>query len=92
MVKSTAAKYNRDMPKYDVYVVCDQCGQPHSVNVHLELDQNGLDKTRLSDLYTDKVPSQIAFMQTNKYRCPHTKQLYPADNLDQAIFIEVHEQ
>lgn len=80
------------MPKYDVYVVCDQCSQPHAVNVRLELAQDGLNKTRLSDLYPDKIPAQIAFMRTNKYRCPHTKQLFPAEDLGSAILIECHNQ
>jgi hypothetical protein len=74
------------MPIYNVYVICDQCGQPHSVNVKLDLADETLDKTRLVDYYGDRpVPSEIAFMQTNKYRCPHTKQLFPANDLNQAV-------
>ena len=77
------------MPKYDVYVVCDQCGQPHSVNVKLNLDDESLDKTRLADHYANKsLPAEIVFMQSNKYRCPHTKQLFPAADIDQAILFE----
>jgi len=74
------------MPNYDVYVFCDQCGQPHSVHVKLTLADDGLDKTRLADLYADgPLPAEIVFMQTNKYRCPHTKQLFPADNIADAV-------
>ena len=74
------------MAIYDVYVFCDQCGQPHSVHVKLTLDDGGLDKTRLADLYAEKLlPPEIVFMQTNKYRCPHTKQLFPADDIDKAV-------
>lgn len=77
------------MPKYDVYVFCDQCSQPHSVNVKLTLDEGDLDKTRLADYYAGRpLPSQIAFMQTNKYRCPHTKQLFAADDIDKAVLFE----
>ena len=31
------------MPIYDVYVFCDQCGQPHSVHVKLTLADENLD-------------------------------------------------
>ena len=74
------------MPKYDVYVICDQCGQPHSVNVKIDLDEGGLDRTHLSDLYEDRpLPAMVAYMQTNKYRCPHTKQLFSAADIGDAI-------
>ena len=74
------------MAIYDVYVFCDQCGQPHSVHVKLTLADDALDKTRLADLYAEKpLPPEIVFMQTNKYRCPHTKQLFPADDIDNAV-------
>ncbi|MEP6787616.1 MAG: hypothetical protein ABJB40_04245 [Acidobacteriota bacterium] len=74
------------MAIYDVYVFCDQCGQPHSVHVKLTLADDGLDKTRLAELYAEKsLPSEIVFMQTNKYRCPHTKQLFPADDIENAV-------
>ena len=75
------------MPIYDVYVICDQCCQPHSVHVNLSLADENLDKTRLAEYYIGKpLPSQIVFMQSNKYRCPHTKQLFPADNIENAVF------
>ncbi|MEO6050385.1 MAG: hypothetical protein ABIP78_03535 [Pyrinomonadaceae bacterium] len=75
------------MPIYDVYVVCDQCSQPHSVHVKLSLDETNLDKTGLADYYADNpFPSEIVFMQTNKYRCPHTKQFFSAEDIEKAVF------
>ncbi len=76
------------MPLYDVYVTCDQCGQPHSVHVQVTLDDANLNKSPLADVYPGgEMPAAIAFMQTNKYRCPHTKQLFPANNIDLAMLI-----
>ncbi len=76
------------MPLYDVYVTCDQCGQPHSVHVQVTLDDADLNKVPLSDVYGGgEMPAAIAFMQTNKYRCPHTKQLFPASDIDLAMLI-----
>ena len=78
------------MPIYNVYVKCDQCGQPHPVNVKLELDEVGLDRTPVADAFEGKtLPSVVSFMQTNKYRCPHTKQLFSAANIGDAILFEL---
>ncbi len=78
-----------DMPLYDIYVTCDQCGQPHSVHVQLTLEDPDLNKARLGDVYTGELPAAIKFMQSNKYRCPHTKQLFPASDIDQAMLIAI---
>ena len=78
----------KTMTLYDIYVTCDQCGQPHSVHVQLSLDSPDLNKAPLTEVYPDgKLPSSVTFMQTNKYRCPHTKQLFPADDLNLAMLI-----
>ena len=76
------------MPLYDVYVTCDQCGQPHAVHVQVTLDDANLNKVPLNEVYPNgEMPSAIAFMQTNKYRCPHTKQLFPANDINLAMLI-----
>lgn len=78
------------MALYDVYVNCDQCGQPHSVHVRLTFADPGLDQTHLAAQYADiALPPEIVFMQSNKYRCPHTKQLFPATDIDQALLFAV---
>ncbi len=76
------------MPLYDVFVTCGQCGQPHSVHVQVTLDDANLNKASLSEVYPGgEMPAAIAFMQTNKYRCPHTKLLFPANDIDLAMLI-----
>lgn len=79
-----------NMALYDVYVNCDQCGQPHSVHVRLTFADTGLDKTHLAAQYAGIAPPpEIVYMLSNKYRCPHTKQLFAAANIDQAILLAV---
>ena len=74
------------MALYDVYVNCDQCGQPHSVHVRLTFEDPGLDRTPLAAQYVNvALPAEIIYMQSNKYRCPHTKQLFPAADIDRAF-------
>ena len=78
------------MPIYEVYVFCDQCSQLHSVHVKLTLDDDSLDKTRVADIYAGRpLPPEIVFMQTNRYRCPHTKQLFPADDITKTVLFKL---
>lgn len=75
------------MPVYEVYVICDRCTRPHSVHVKLTLDDAALDGTSLARFYDGQtLPAEIVYMQSNKYRCPHTKQLFPATDIGRATF------
>ena len=74
------------MAIYEVYVQCEHCTQFHSVHVKLHLDDETLDKAPLSKAFPQgALPPQIVFMQSNKYRCPHTKQLFSAKDTGKAI-------
>lgn len=74
------------MPVYEVYVLCDQCGRPHSVHLKLTNADEVTDGTSVAELYAGGLlPPEIAFMQSNKYRCPHTKQLFPATEIDKVL-------
>ena len=76
------------MATYEIHVICSECGQPHSVRVKLDLEDGNLDNTRLSEYFEGKpLHPAVAFMQTNRYNCPHTKQLYVASDLSQCVFI-----
>ena len=76
------------MPLYDVYVTCDQCGQPHSVHVQLTVEDDNMHRVPLKNVFNGhELPPAVVFMQTNSYRCPHTKQLFQAGNLDDAILV-----
>ena len=78
------------MPSYEVYIFCDQCGQPHSVHITLELQDDNLNKTLIKDAFAGhELPSEIVYMQSNKYRCPHTKQFFTSDNIDLAALFAV---
>lgn len=74
-----------NMPAYDIYVFCDQCGQPHSVHVTLQLEDAGLDKTLVRDAFAGReLPPEIVFTLSNKYRCPHTNKFFTSDNIELA--------
>jgi hypothetical protein len=68
--------------------MCSECDNLHSVQTKIELEETDINKTALGEYYTVReIPSSIKFMQSNKYRCPHTKGLYAADDLSRAYFI-----
>jgi len=77
------------MALYEIYLICSECENLHSVQTKIELSENDLNNTALSEYFADReIPGMIAFMQSNKYRCPHTKGLYAASDLSNAYFIE----
>ena len=79
------------MPIYDVHVICDQCSHPHSTSVRVSIDDEIEEGTNVTDYFDQKpLPGAIVFMQSNKYRCPHTKQLFPATDLSLATLHSVH--
>ena len=56
----------------------------------LTLEDDDLHRTMLKDVFAgDELPPAVAFMQTNSYRCPHTKQLFSAANIDDAMLVAV---
>ena len=58
------------------------------MHVKLMLEGSEFDKARLADVFPDgKLPPALVFMQSNKYRCPHTKQLFPANDIEQAMLM-----
>ncbi|MEP6850194.1 MAG: hypothetical protein ABI999_15150 [Acidobacteriota bacterium] len=85
------SSYGRRVPSYNVYIFCDQCGQPHSVHLTLELEDKGLNKRLVKDVFAgSELPSEIVYMQGNKYRCPHTNQFFTADNIDLAALFSAN--
>lgn len=74
------------MSAYKVFVYCAHCGLPHSVNVRLDLPEQGLENYRIVDVFADRpLPQEVAFMQSNKYRCPHTKRFFSTRDIEKAV-------
>jgi hypothetical protein len=85
IVPKGGAYTGRKVAAYDVYIFCDQCGQPHPVNVTLEMEDSNLNKTLVKDVFKgEKLPQEIVFMQSNKYKCPHTQQFFASDDISLA--------
>ena len=74
------------MSAYKIFFYCGHCGLPHSVNITLELPDRDLDNSRVIDVFADRqLPQEVAFMQGNKYRCPHTNRLFSTRDLERAV-------
>ncbi len=77
------------MARYEIFLKCSECENLHSVHTSIELAETDLNNSTLDVYFTErKIPGAISFMQANKYRCPHTKGLYAANDLSRAYFIE----
>ena len=74
------------MPLYEVYVLCDQCGRPHSVHIKLSVPEEVSDGACIAEVFAGRsLPPEIVYLQSNKYRCPHTKQLFPATDIEKVL-------
>lgn len=55
------------------------------MHVTLELPKENLDRTPVYHAFAGRdMPPEIIYMQSNKYRCPHTKQFFTSDNIELA--------
>lgn len=77
------------MALYEIFLKCGECENLHSGHTNIELTEIDLNNTALDKYFAEReIPGAIAFMQANKYRCPHTNGLYAANDLSRAYFIE----
>ncbi len=74
------------MPTYEIYAYCNECSQRHSVHAKITLDVDLSEGTTVAEAFAGlPIPGQITFIQTNKYKCPHTNGLFTANDLELAI-------
>lgn len=77
------------MPLYEIFLKCSECENLHSGHTNIELVETDLNNSALDVYYADReIPGAVSFMQANKYRCPHTKGLFAANDMSRAYFIE----
>ncbi len=61
------------MPRYSVFVFCDECSIPHPMGIAIVLEE-ALDPTQsIGDLYDGReLPKELANLSNNSTRCPKT--------------------
>lgn len=79
------------MPTYEIYAYCNECSQRHSVHAKITDNAEFPDGTSVSEAFAGRpIPGQITFIQTNKYKCPHTNGLFMVSDLDLATLYRVN--
>ncbi|UCF73779.1 MAG: hypothetical protein JSW35_04845 [Deltaproteobacteria bacterium] len=78
------------MPKYKVYVFCDECGIRHLMPVIIALD-HGLDQNESTgDIHAGKkLPPEIAKLLNTFVRCPNTGKRYVQEGDDRVFLVPV---
>jgi hypothetical protein len=66
-----------DMPRYDIYVFCEQCHEEHPMGMVFRLDDGPAVKRSIGDTYEGKsLPPQILAIEAHKTLCPKTGRLF----------------
>jgi hypothetical protein len=75
------------MPQYDVYALCDECGNEHPMGIGIHLDEGPDDRRSIGDIYEGKSrPPQILAIEGHKCLCVRTgKQFIQKD--DKQLFL-----
>jgi hypothetical protein len=72
--------------RYEVYVFCDECAEPHPMPIAIQLE--GLRESRYNDI-TDGVelPERLAYLRSNQVQCPKTGRMYTQEDNRQVFLV-----
>jgi len=75
------------MPKYNVYALCNACGDLHPMEISVTLDDGPVEKQSIGDRYEAKdLPANLATLKDTRVQCPKTGRQYAQKN-DKQIFL-----
>ena len=65
------------MAEYDVFAVCNACGDLHPLGISATLDDGPANKQSIADAYEDKdFPPSLAALKDRRVYCPKTGRQY----------------
>ncbi len=80
------------MPRYEVQILCPQCGTPHSTHVSLELAGDLGEAASVAEAYRDRnVPDILATVAGNGVICPKGRRLVYARDLSEVFLVRAAE-
>jgi hypothetical protein len=63
--------------KYDIFVLCNACGDSHSLGISVTLQDGPLNKQSIADVYAGKdLPPNFAVLENKRVYCPKTGRQY----------------
>jgi hypothetical protein len=76
------------MPKYDIFVFCDHCGDVHRMPITLVLDDGPKEKKSVGDTYAGRaLPSHVGTLTNNHVQCPKTGQMFTQKDNNQIFLV-----
>jgi len=78
------------MAKYDIYVFCSECGEPHPMGIRIDLSDGPAERDSIGNLYAGKeLPPNIANLINNRTRCPNTGNMFTQEDNNQIFLVAV---
>ena len=75
------------MPKYDIFALCNACGDLHPTGISLILDNGPLNKQSIADAFAGQdLPPDVATLKNERVYCPKTGRRY-AQTVYRQIFL-----
>lgn len=76
------------MPRYEVRILCPECGTPHSTHVLLELAEDFRETVSVAEAYRGRsVPENLATVGGNGVICPKGRRLVYARDLSEVFLV-----
>ena len=89
-VTVTIVKNEVLMADYDVYVLCNECNDVHSVELRIELQYGPVNKQSVSDVYSGREPPAVIRMLKNScYPCSKTGKTFFQKDQNQVFLVPV---
>ena len=81
-----SARQGSILPKYDIFAVCNACGDAHSTGISINLD-GPVKKRSIANAYRGKnLPHHLATLKQARVYCPYLRRHYPQTD-DRQIFL-----
>jgi hypothetical protein len=76
------------MPRYDIYVFCEQCQSEHPMGMVFRIEDGPVTKQSLSAVYEGKpLPPQVIAIEAHKTLCPKTGKSFTQKDHEQIFLV-----
>ena len=81
------SRHGTTVPKYDVFAVCNACGDAHSTGISINL-AGAVKKRSIATAYRGKnLPRHLAALKQDRVYCPSLRRHYPQTDYRQIFLV-----
>ncbi len=78
------------MAMYEIHVFCNECGQTHSMEMAITLNDGPADRASIGNTYAGKeLPFEILELSENETLCPKTGNFFTQQDNNQVFLVPV---